>query len=201
MSSSSIRARYGNATLFCRKTSRIERRQVSLYDSGDFLPAFERALELAEYDGFRQQQRARGSQQSLIGIGVATVVKASGGRGEMKTSQARVRVEPTGHIKVYTEVSPHGEGTETTFAQIAADELGVRVEDVGIAWGYRHAAGRSGYLRESRPDHWRLGGIRRGCGRRAGRWQVSPPAFWSVHPKRSCSRTGASSTSAIPIRP
>jgi aerobic carbon-monoxide dehydrogenase large subunit len=106
-----------------------------LYDSGDFLPAFERALELAEYDSFRQQQHVRESQQSLIGIGVATVVKASGGRGEMKTSQARVSVEPTGHIKVYTEVSPHGQGTETTFAQIAADELGVRVEDVQVLHG------------------------------------------------------------------
>lgn len=105
------------------------------YDSGDFLPAFERALELAKYDSFRQQQQARGSQQSLIGIGVATVVKASGGRGEMKTSQARISVEPTGHIKVYTEVSPHGQGTETTFAQIAADELGVRVEDVQVLHG------------------------------------------------------------------
>jgi aerobic carbon-monoxide dehydrogenase large subunit len=106
-----------------------------IYDSGDFLPAFERALELAEYDSFRQQQQARESQQSLIGIGVATVVKASGGRGEMKTSQARISVEPTGHIKVYTEVSPHGQGTETTFAQIAADELGVRVEDVQVLHG------------------------------------------------------------------
>ena len=106
-----------------------------IYDSGDFLPAFERALELAEYDSFRQQQQARESQQSLIGIGVATVVKASGGRGEMKTSQARISVEPTGHIKVYTEVSPHGQGTETTFAQIAAEELGVRVEDVQVLHG------------------------------------------------------------------
>ena len=106
-----------------------------IYDSGDFLPAFDRALELAEYDSFRQQQRARESQQSLIGIGVATVVKASGGRGEMKTSQARISVEPTGHVKVYTEVSPHGQGTETTFAQIAADELGVRVEDVQVLHG------------------------------------------------------------------
>ncbi len=106
-----------------------------LYDSGDFLPAFERALELAEYESFRQQQRARGGQEPRIGIGVATVVKASGGRGEMKSSQARIRVEPTGHIKVYTEVSPHGQGTETTFAQIAADELGVQVEDVQVLHG------------------------------------------------------------------
>jgi aerobic carbon-monoxide dehydrogenase large subunit len=106
-----------------------------VYDSGDFLPAFERALELAEYDRFRQQQRARAAQESLLGIGVATVVKASGGRGDMKTSQARISVEPTGHVKVYTEVSPHGQGTETTFAQIAADELGVRVEDVQVLHG------------------------------------------------------------------
>jgi aerobic carbon-monoxide dehydrogenase large subunit len=106
-----------------------------LYDSGDFLPAFERALELAEYDSFRQQQRARGSQEPLIGIGVATVVKASGGRGEMKTSHARISVEPSGLVKVYTEVSPHGQGTETTFAQIAADELGVRIEDIQVLHG------------------------------------------------------------------
>ena len=66
---------------------------------------------------------------------MATVVKASGGRGEMKNSHARVRVEPTGHVKVYTEVSPHGQGTETTFAQIAADALGVRVEDVQVLHG------------------------------------------------------------------
>ncbi|MGH8068283.1 MAG: xanthine dehydrogenase family protein molybdopterin-binding subunit [Candidatus Entotheonellia bacterium] len=106
-----------------------------IYDSGDFLPALERALELAEYDKFRQRQHARGPQEPLIGIGVATVVKASGGRGEMKTSHARINVEPTGHVKVYTEVSPHGQGTETTFTQIAADELGVRVEDVQVLHG------------------------------------------------------------------
>jgi carbon-monoxide dehydrogenase large subunit len=105
------------------------------YDSGDFLPALERALELGGYDRFRQMQRARGPEEPLIGIGVATVVKASGGRGEMKNSHARIRVEPTGQVKVYTEVSPHGQGTETTFAQIAADELGVRLEDIQVLHG------------------------------------------------------------------
>ena len=106
-----------------------------LYDCGDFLPALERALELAEYDSFRQQQHTRGAQEARIGIGVATVVKASGGRGEMKTSHARISVESTGDIKVHTEVSPHGQGTDTTFAQIAADELGVPVEDVQVLHG------------------------------------------------------------------
>jgi carbon-monoxide dehydrogenase large subunit len=105
------------------------------YDSGDFLPALERALELAEYPRFRQMQQARGSEAPLLGIGVATVVKASGGRGEMRNSHARISVEPTGQVKVYTEVSPHGQGTETTFAQIVADELGVRIEDVQVLHG------------------------------------------------------------------
>jgi aerobic carbon-monoxide dehydrogenase large subunit len=106
-----------------------------VYDSGDFLPALERTLELAEYDSFRQSQLIRSPKEPLVGIGVATVVKASGGRGEMKTSHARISVEPTGQVKVYTEVSPHGQGTETTFAQVAADELGVRVEDVQVLHG------------------------------------------------------------------
>jgi len=53
----------------------------------------------------------------------------------MKESHALVRVEPTGQVKVYTEVSPHGQGTATTFAQIVADELGVRPEDVQVLHG------------------------------------------------------------------
>lgn len=105
------------------------------YDSGDYVPALERALQLADYAGFRQQQQARGPTEPLLGVGVATVVKASGGRGEMLSSHARIEVEPTGQVKVYTEVSPHGQGTETTFAQIVADELGVRPEDVQVLHG------------------------------------------------------------------
>jgi carbon-monoxide dehydrogenase large subunit len=105
------------------------------YDSGDFTPALERALELAGYAGFRQQQHARGAAEPLLGVGIATVVKASGGQGDMKHSSARVTVEPSGQVRVYTEVSPHGQGTETTFAQIVADELGVHLEDVQVLHG------------------------------------------------------------------
>jgi carbon-monoxide dehydrogenase large subunit len=68
-------------------------------------------------------------------VGIATVVKASGGQGEMKKSHARVRVEPTGEVKVYTEVSPHGQGTATTFSQIVADTLGIAPETVQILHG------------------------------------------------------------------
>ena len=105
------------------------------YDSGNFLPAFEHALELAEYASVRQTQKQRGAEAPLLGVGMATVVKASGGRGEMKHSQALVRIQPSGQVQIYTEVSPHGQGTATTFAQIAAETLGIRPEDVQVLHG------------------------------------------------------------------
>ncbi len=105
------------------------------YDSGQFETGFARALALADYDGMRQRQRDRRDGDPLIGIGIATVVKASGGQGEMRNSNARVRVESTGEITVYTEVSPHGQGTQTTFSQIVADTLGVVPEQVQVLYG------------------------------------------------------------------
>jgi len=105
------------------------------YDSGNFVPPLEKALELVGYAGFRRTQQERGEGEPLLGIGVATVVKAAGGAGQMMQSIARIRVEPTGQVKVYSEVSPHGQGTETTFAQIAADELGVGIDDVQVLHG------------------------------------------------------------------
>ena len=102
------------------------------YDSGDYAPSLDKALELSEYSDFRRAQQEMAPGGPLIGIGLATVCKASGGSGIMRESIARVSVEPTGRVEVYTEVSPHGQGTETTFAQIAADELGVKVEDIDV---------------------------------------------------------------------
>ncbi|MCH8351305.1 MAG: xanthine dehydrogenase family protein molybdopterin-binding subunit [Chloroflexi bacterium] len=105
------------------------------YDSGDFVPALDRALDMADYAGFRRQQNSRGPDEPLIGVGIATVIKASGGSGDMKSSNALIRVEASGQVKVYTEVSPHGQGTETTFAQIVADQLGVEPQQVQILHG------------------------------------------------------------------
>jgi carbon-monoxide dehydrogenase large subunit len=93
------------------------------YDSGNFMPALEQALELADYASLRQAQKGRGIAEPLLGVGLATVVKASGGSGEMKESHALVRVEPTGLVTVYTGLAPRS-GAETTFAQIVADEWG-----------------------------------------------------------------------------
>ncbi len=105
------------------------------YDSGNFAAAMDMALEQADYYGWRAKQQSQDPSEPLIGIGVATVVKASGGVGPGRTSNARLVVEPTGQVNVYTEVSPHGQGTETSFAQIAADALGVRPQDVRVLHG------------------------------------------------------------------
>ncbi|WP_179137000.1 xanthine dehydrogenase family protein molybdopterin-binding subunit [Candidatus Entotheonella palauensis] len=105
------------------------------YDSGQFEAVFARALELADYEEMRQRQREWREGEPRLGIGIATVVKASGGQGEMLNSNARVRVEPTGEVTVYTEVSPHGQGTETTFSQMVADTLGIEPEQVVVRHG------------------------------------------------------------------
>lgn len=102
------------------------------YDSGEYERAFDRALELADYDGWRAVQRSRGSGEPLLGVGVAAAVKASGGSPRTRTARADVYVAPSGAVRVTTEASPHGQGTETTFAQIAADALGAPYESITI---------------------------------------------------------------------
>ncbi len=102
------------------------------YDSGDFNAAFDRALALSDYDNWRRQQQDQRVSSPLLGIGIATVVKGSGGVGPSRTSHARIDILPSGDIEVYTEVSPHGQGTETTFSQIAADILGVSLKDIRV---------------------------------------------------------------------
>ena len=105
------------------------------YDSGDFQAVFDRALDLANYDGVRARQREGMVGDVVTGIGIATVVKASGGKAGVRQSNARVEVARTGHVVVVTDVSPHGQGTETSFAQITADALGVPIDNVEVRHG------------------------------------------------------------------
>jgi len=101
------------------------------YDSGDYEKVFERALELSEYSVWRERSR-QGNQSGapLIGVGLAAVTKGSGAHGARRTDHARVVINQAGLVSVYSGVSPHGQGTETTFTQIVADELGVTPNDV-----------------------------------------------------------------------
>jgi carbon-monoxide dehydrogenase large subunit len=106
------------------------------YDSGNYAKALDRALELADYEGWREKARQRMDlNEPLLGVGLATVIKMSGGSGDSRGEEAWLTIEPTGHIIARTGVSPHGQGTETAFAQIVADVLGVRPDDVTVLHG------------------------------------------------------------------
>ena len=103
------------------------------YDSGHYEKTLDRALKLSEYHRWRAHSRQPGSPwEPLIGVGLATVVKGSGGRVPPLTDHARVIIEPSGHITVHTGVSPHGQGSATTFAQVVADVLGVTPAEVQV---------------------------------------------------------------------
>ncbi|MCH7736906.1 MAG: xanthine dehydrogenase family protein molybdopterin-binding subunit [Chloroflexi bacterium] len=96
-----------------------------VYDSGDFAQALDRALELVDYASWQEIARQRKPNEPYLGIGLATFIKSSGAGGEHRTESARVTIDSSGRVDVYTGVSPDGQGTETTFAQIASDTLGV----------------------------------------------------------------------------
>ena len=105
------------------------------YDSGNFSPALQQALELADYSGLREQQRNRDPNGPLMGVGISTFMKATGGLGPMRDGNARVEVDPDGAVRVYTEVSPHGQGQETSFAQVTAEVLGITPAQVKVHHG------------------------------------------------------------------
>jgi carbon-monoxide dehydrogenase large subunit len=103
------------------------------YDSGDYETAFARALELSEYDKWRERSRNQPRDgDSLIGVGIATVVKGSGAKVITLGEHSRVMIDQSGEVTVHTGVSPHGQGTATTFAQMTADMLGVTPADVQV---------------------------------------------------------------------
>ncbi len=110
------------------------------YDSGDYSAALDKAQQLAGYRELREEQKRARAQGRLIGIGVSTYVEicALGPSQAMPAGgweSATVRIEPTGKVTILTGASPHGQGQETSFAQIAADELGVDINDVTVLHG------------------------------------------------------------------
>ncbi len=110
------------------------------YDSGRYAATMDEALRLADYEGLRARQRELRAQGRCLGIGLSTYVEVCGmgpsaAMPAAGWDSATVRVEPTGSITVLTGISPHGQGEETTFAQLVADELGVPIELVNVIHG------------------------------------------------------------------
>src|SRR4029434_4281513 len=89
------------------------------YDSGDYAWGLDRVLELADYEHWRARARQqRDAHAPLIGVGLATVVKASGAYGGHRVESAQVHIAPSGFVTVCTGVSPHGQRSDTTLPPI-----------------------------------------------------------------------------------
>ena len=102
------------------------------YDTGDYTKALDRALEVSGYQALRAEQAEGRKNGRYLGIGLASYVEICG-FGPFES--ATVRVETNGDVTVYTGISPHGQGQETSFAQIVADGLGVPMEKIGVNHG------------------------------------------------------------------
>jgi carbon-monoxide dehydrogenase large subunit len=94
------------------------------YDSGDYERCLDRALELA-------RPETRASPETLVGSGVALYVERSGGQWE----SARASVELDGSVLIRSSSSPHGQGHDTAFAQVAAERLGIEIGQVQLRFG------------------------------------------------------------------
>ncbi|HEY0580716.1 MAG TPA: xanthine dehydrogenase family protein molybdopterin-binding subunit, partial [Chloroflexota bacterium] len=115
------------------------------YDSGNYQGAMDKALELVDYQGFRKQQEEARANGRYLGIGVSSWIEicgfgpsaatapATGGLALIESAQ--VRIHPTGSAQVFVGSHAHGQGHETTFAQIAADTLGLPYDKIEIRHG------------------------------------------------------------------
>ena len=120
--------------------------QVALtYDSGSYEGALDRAMEKVDYGELRSRQKETSVEGKLLGIGLSSYIEACGlapsavvgslGAQAGQWESGEVRMHPSGSITAYTGSSDHGQGHETTFAQIVADRLGVAVEAVEVIHG------------------------------------------------------------------
>lgn len=115
------------------------------YDSGDYAATLDVALRKSDWAGFEKRRAEAKARGKLRGIGLSTYMEACGiapsavvgaiGVRAGLYEAATVRVHPTGGVSIFTGTHSHGQGHETTFAQIAADYLGVPVEQVDVVHG------------------------------------------------------------------
>jgi aerobic carbon-monoxide dehydrogenase large subunit len=115
------------------------------YDSGNYEPALDRALEMVGYQAFRAEQAAARANGKYLGIGLSSYIEACGiapsavvgslGAQAGLYESGTIRVHPTGKITVLTGSHAHGQGHETTFAQLVAHELGCSMSDVEVLHG------------------------------------------------------------------
>jgi carbon-monoxide dehydrogenase large subunit len=118
---------------------------IMTYDIGDYGASLKKALEISDYKGFGKRKRESARHGKLRGIGLSTYIEACGiapsqavgslGAGVGLWESAEVRVNPTGSVEVLTGCHSHGQGHETTFAQLVAERLGIPIDNVSIVHG------------------------------------------------------------------
>jgi aerobic carbon-monoxide dehydrogenase large subunit len=114
-----------------------------VYDSGDYETTMRKALDIAGYEELRREQAERRERGELMGIGVAFFTEAVGAgprkhmdiAGLGMNDGAELRIHPTGKAVLRISVQTQGQGHETTFAQIVAEELGIPVDDIDVVHG------------------------------------------------------------------
>lgn len=126
-----------------------------VYDSGNYAGAMDRALELVGYDDFRRRQDEARKAGRYLGIGLSSWIEICGFGPSAATApatggialveSAHVRIHPTGSAQVFVGTHPHGQGHETTFAQIAADTLGLPYESIEVRHGDTAEGAAFGY--------------------------------------------------------
>jgi len=102
-----------------------------IYDSGDYPAALERALAAADYSALRKAQAERRKRGEIVGVGLASYVEPCA----LGWESGSLRVERSGRVTAITGSSAHGQGHETTFAQVVADHLGVTPDEVVVVHG------------------------------------------------------------------
>ena len=118
---------------------------IMAYDVGDYDAALKKAMELADYKGIGKRKRDAARHGKLRGIGISAYIEACGiapsqavgslGGGVGLWESAEVRVNPTGSVEILTGSHSHGQGHETTFAQLVSDRLGLPIENISIVHG------------------------------------------------------------------
>src|SRR5277367_3562353 len=127
------------------KTFPYQTSVASLYDAGDYDASLQKALQIHDYKGFGKRKRESERHGKLRGIGFATYIEACGvapsslvgqlGAGVGLWESAEVRVNPTGSVELLTGCHQHGQGHETTFAQLVSERLGISIDQVNVVHG------------------------------------------------------------------
>ncbi len=118
---------------------------ILAYDVGDYSKALDKALELADYKGVAQRKAASAAKGMLRGVGFSAYIEACGlapsaavgslGAGVGLWESAEVRVNPIGTVEILTGSHSHGQGHETTFAQLVSSRLGIPIDNISIVHG------------------------------------------------------------------